>query len=175
MSTTASAPAMTAEFVNPVLAAVKSVFESMLACTPRRTGLVLKENMSPRYELSAVIGVSGRVAGTVVLSHSSQTAFAILDRLVGIQTTEITAEVRDAVGELTNMIAGRAKAGLEHLSMTLALPTVVTGKNHVISFGSAAQTICIPYSCAWGEFTLEVGLVEHNLATAPTLAAAGAC
>ena len=55
----------------------------------------------------------------------------------------IDGDVIDAVGELTNMVAGRAKAALEHLAMSLALPTVITGKNHVISFGSATQTLAM--------------------------------
>jgi chemotaxis protein CheX len=46
--------------------------------------------------------------------------------------------------------------------MTLSLPTVITGKKHVISFGSATQIIRIPYACQWGEMVVEVGLVEHE-------------
>jgi hypothetical protein len=39
---------------------------------------------------------------------------------------------------------------------------VVTGKNHVISFGSATRTIRIPYTREWGDLYLEVGLVEKD-------------
>lgn len=148
---------MTADFINPILLAAKSVFESMLGCTPRRTGLILKETMQPRFELSAVIGVTGRAAGTVVLSLATPTAFAILDRLVGIQTTEITAEVRDAVGELTNMIAGSAKAQLSALELSISIPNIVSGKDHQIHFPSDVTPICIIFDSEIGPFAVEVG------------------
>ena len=46
--------------------------------------------------------------------------------------------------------------------MCLAIPTVITGKNHLISFGSSAQTISIPYTCDWGRLSVEVGIVEKG-------------
>jgi hypothetical protein len=58
--------------------------------------------------------------------------------------------------------------------MSLALPTVITGKNHVISFGSATQTLAIPFTCEWGGAVLEVGLVEGREAREESLLAAGA-
>jgi CheY-specific phosphatase CheX len=38
-------------------------------------------------------------------------------------------EVNDDVSELTNMIAGNAKANFKQLEMSLALPTVIVGSN----------------------------------------------
>ncbi|RIK71009.1 MAG: chemotaxis protein CheX [Planctomycetota bacterium] len=111
---------------------------------------------------SGVIGLSGRASGTVVLSLQRAVAIMATEVLLGQKPAAINEDVIDAVGEITNMIAGRAKAGLEHLAMTLALPTVITGKNHIVSFGSATQTIRIPYSCEWGDMVLEVGLIEHD-------------
>ena len=97
---------LTAEFVNPIISATISVFEMMLGCTPKRTGLSLKQDLIPQHELSAVIGISGKAAGTLVLSLSKSVGIGVLDRLVGISTNEINDEVCDAVCELTNMIAG---------------------------------------------------------------------
>ena len=64
------------------------------------------------------------------------------------------------MGEMANMIAGQAKAQLEHLAMNLSLPTVVTGKGHCIEFPRNAMRICIPFTCPWGPLDLEVALVD---------------
>lgn len=158
MSTaTASNSTLTAEFVNPILLAVKSVFETMLGCSPKRTKLSLKENMHPRYELSAVIGVTGRAAGTIVLSLSKAAAVNVLERMVGTKTEEINTEVCDAVGELTNMVAGSAKAQLAQLELSISIPNIVSGKEHHVHYPSNVTPLCIIFDSEIGPFAIEVG------------------
>ncbi len=76
-STTTGKSELTAEFVNPIIGSTISVFEMMLGCTPKRTGLSLKADHIPEHELSAVIGISGKAAGTLVLSLSKSVGIGI--------------------------------------------------------------------------------------------------
>ena len=78
--------------------------------------------------------------------------------------TRINADVIDAVGELTNMIAGGAKAQLERFEMNLSIPNVITGKGHTVEFPRDATPVCIPFDCPWGLITVEFGLVEQAVA-----------
>jgi chemotaxis protein CheX len=149
-----------AEYVNPFVCAAVEVFSTMLKCELVRGPLSLNANFQPAHEVSGIIGLSGRASGTVVVSVDREVAISATEKFLGVRPTTIDSDVIDAIGEITNMIAGRAKAGLESLAMSLALPTVITGKNHIIRFGSNAQTICIPYTSPWGELSVEVGLVE---------------
>jgi chemotaxis protein CheX len=148
---------LTAEYVNPVIAATRSVFETMLGCVPVRTGLRLRTSDDPRHEVSAVIGVSGKAAGTIVMNLSQRAACEILQRMVGVETTEVTRDVCDAVGELTNMVAGSAKARLAKYELSISLPNVVHGENHVIHFPSDVQPLIISFESDIGPFTIEVG------------------
>ena len=59
-----------------------------------------------------------------------------------------------------NIIAGNAKAALEHLEMSVSLPTVITGKNHCVEFPTRVTPISIPFTSPWGEITVDVGLYE---------------
>jgi chemotaxis protein CheX len=149
-----------AKYINPFVNAAVDVFSTMLQCELTRGKLTIGNGAQPTMDISGVIGLSGRASGTVVLSLDRAVALSATEILLSQKCEAIDGDVIDAVGELTNMVAGRAKAGLEHLAMSLALPTVITGKNHVISFGSATQTIAIPFTCEWGGAVLEVGLVE---------------
>jgi chemotaxis protein CheX len=163
MSTVApSKSALTAEYINPVISATSTVFETMLDCKPERTGLMLKETASPKHEVSAVIGVTGKAAGTIVLSLSRGTALEVLNRMVGIETTEITADVCDAVGELTNMIAGSAKAQMERLELSISIPNVISGPGHIIHYPSNVKPICIVFESEIGPFTIEVGFTAFK-------------
>jgi chemotaxis protein CheX len=165
-----------AEHINPFLESTVEVFATMVGCKLTRGALSLSTDFQPKHDVSGIIGLSGKASGTVVISLDREVALTVTEKLLGDRPTTINADVIDAVGEFANMIAGRAKTNLQHLAMNLALPTVITGKNHVIRFGSSTQTICVPYVTEWGDISLEVGLVEgaNELRESP-LAAAASC
>ena len=77
-----------------------------------------------------------------------------------MEAKEVDDDVLDAVGELTNIVAGGAKAELEEYQLAVSLPSVITGRNHEVHFPSNVQPICIPFDTDWGEMSLEVGLAE---------------
>ena len=66
----------------------------------------------------------------------------------------------DAIGELTNMIAGAAKTQLEPYQLTIGLPTMICGKAKTIMFPSDASPIVIPFESPIGPVSVQVGLVE---------------
>ena len=151
---------MKVEHINPFLASTISVFDTMLNCKLERGAPYLKNGTQPQHEVSGVIGLSGKAQGTVVLGLSREAALGATEALLQERPAEINGDVTDAVGELVNIIAGNAKAKLEHLDMSVSLPTVITGKNHCVEFPTKVTPICIPFNSAWGEVTVEVGLRE---------------
>jgi chemotaxis protein CheX len=151
---------MKVEYINPFLSAAVSVFNTMLGITLTREEPFVKKTTLPNHEVSGVIGLSGNAKGMVVLSLCREAAISATAVMTGERPVEINADVADAVGELTNMIAGAAKAQLEHLKMSVSLPSVVTGKAHCIEFPKNTMPICIPFECQWGSVAVEVGIVE---------------
>lgn len=150
------------EFANPFLKSVVSVFRSMLDCELQRGDLSLKRDRQPVYEVSGIIGLSGGAVGTVVLSFGRSVALSAAEVMFGERYDSITSDVVDMVGELTNIIAGSAKAELAEFAMSISLPNVIVGKNHIITFPADVVPLCIPYDCEWGELCLEVGLAERK-------------
>ena len=126
---TASNAARTADYVNPVLIAARTVFERMLGCTPKRTGLTLKKTMSPKHELSAVIGITGKAAGTIVVynqgiakPHGQIKAEQLLPPPVSLRLDEQRAIINFAQrgpllpNERANELASIPKALFNHLA-----------------------------------------------------------
>lgn len=150
---------MKAEYINPFISSISTVFATMLNCELSRGKLFLKTNHCPEHEISGIIGLSGKAAGTVVLSLNRTTAISAAEALLGVRPPEINADVKDAVGELVNMVAGGAKAQLEHFDMSLTIPTVITGR-FCVEFPSKSPPICVPFESPWGSLTVEVGLIE---------------
>jgi len=156
-SPSASVSTLTAESINPIIESTKAVFDMMLGAEVRRSGLSVKPNKLLAHELSAVIGMTGQVSGTLVISFSREVAFSILDRLLGETTDEINDAVCDAVGELTNMIAGGAKAKMEHLALSLSIPNLVKGAEHEVVFPSEVTPLSIAFESDLGPFCIDIG------------------
>ncbi len=150
---------MRAEHINPFIGSLVNAFETMLSCEVRRGSLRLK-NQGPAalYDISGVIGLSGKAVGTVVVSLSKEVALKATSIMLMSEATDINDDVVDAVGELTNMIAGAAKAKLEEYELSISLPSVVTGQDHLLRFSSEVTPICVPFETDWGPLVLEVGL-----------------
>jgi chemotaxis protein CheX len=151
---------MKVEYINPFLTSTICTFETMLGCKLIRGTPFVKNGTQPQHEVSGVIGLSGKAQGTVVLGLSRQAALSAAEVLLQERPLDINADVTDAVGELVNIIAGGAKAKLEHLELNVSLPTVITGRFHCIEFPKKVTPICIPFDSPWGDITVEVGLCE---------------
>src|SRR5262245_39122218 len=104
---------MKAEYINPFMTSLANAFDTMLSCPVQRGKLALKSAATPQFEVSGVIGLSGTAVGTVVLSLSREVAMKATSVMLMTDAAELNSDVVDAVGELTNMVAGAAKAELE--------------------------------------------------------------
>lgn len=151
---------MTVEQLQPFLSATVEVFAQMLGWPLERGQPYLPEGLAPQYEVTGVIGLSGATSGTVALSMPREVAIAVTERLLGERPCALTPQVADAIGELTNMIAGAAKARLEALSLSLGLPTVLTGQATTLSFPSRTMPVAIPFQSPQGPLVVEVGMLS---------------
>ncbi|MDA7978073.1 MAG: chemotaxis protein CheX [Pirellulales bacterium] len=152
---------MNVEYINPFIRAVLDVFQTMLGCSLSRGEPYAKSSNDLLHEISGIIGLSGAAKGATVISLSRATALEATAALLGEHPGEVNADVIDAVGELANMVAGSAKAQLEHLALNVSLPTVVQGSSHRVDYPSGATPICVPFECSWGQVIVEFGLVEQ--------------
>jgi chemotaxis protein CheX len=152
---------MNVEWINPFVAATCKTFSTMLSCPLARGKPCLTQHDRPEHDISGVIGLTGDAVGLVVLSIDKRVAFRAAEVMLEEAVHDINADVVDMVGELTNMIAGAAKAKFERFHMSVSLPNVIVGKNHAIGFPSNARPVCIPFESSWGPVCLEVSLVEQ--------------
>jgi chemotaxis protein CheX len=159
MSGTTCAP-VNVELINPFLTTAITVFRTMAGCELTRGKPYLAEGTAPTHEISGVIGLSGKAIGTVVLSLGETVALKVTAAMLGEEPPEMNGDVVDTIGELTNMIAGSAKAQLEHLEMSVSLPSVIMGRNHRVAFPGDIHPIAIPFESEWGPVCVEVGLRE---------------
>jgi chemotaxis protein CheX len=84
-----------------------------------------------RRSISGVIGWVGKFTGTGILDCSPEFACVLSNLMLGTEGSTLNEDALDAVAEMTNMIFGGMKTGLEeHCGpMGLSIPTVIYGNN----------------------------------------------
>jgi len=150
------------EFINPFVSAVSKTFETMVNLKVTRSAPVLKENEKTLYPISGIIGLSGHLVGTAILTMSEQLALKAASVMLMDEQETINADVLDAIGELTNMVAGNAKSQLEEYKFSLSLPNVICGANTEVHFPEHSQPISIPFDSDFGPFAIEVGFGDRK-------------
>jgi len=144
----------------PILeCAVTEVFELMAAV---RLG-VLPESPEPqRGAITAMVGLAGALCGMVHIRCSHTAAQKLAGSMLNGSGPATPAMIRDALGELANMVAGNFKAKIANLAdhCMLSVPTVITGEDYCLEAVD-------PYSCIRADFdydgnALHVSLVVHT-------------
>ena len=147
---------MDIKYINPFIEATFHVLETMAFTKPEVGKPFLKKDHLARGDVSAIIGLTGDVKGTISVSFMEESILFIVSNMFGD-------EVRDAAGEIANMISGQARQKLEGLGRNLkaAIPTVIMGKGHTIKHITDQKIVAIPFHSNKGEFTIEVCFEEQ--------------
>lgn len=149
---------MKVEFINPFLQATINVLSTMAMLNPKPGKPSLKQGEMAKGDVTGIIGLTGPAEGSLAVSFTGSCALKIVENMVGEKYEELNDEVADAVGELTNMISGDARAQLQKIGydFTASLPTVVRGKNHTVKHISrGGPTVLIPFDTENGNFYVE--------------------
>ncbi|QDU79501.1 hypothetical protein Pla110_12110 [Polystyrenella longa] len=153
---------MTSQIVNPIISATIDTFGMMLDSTITRTGLGLKKPDTSFYDITAIIGLSGKSAGSFCLSFPATTAYETVHRMLDMEVSDITPLVCDTVGEFANVIAGSAKDKLTSMELEMGLPNIIHGPSHNVEFPSNAQPMLATFDSEVGPFMLAFGFVERS-------------
>lgn len=135
-----------AEWQKQLEASVREVFEMMLGSALE----VVKEDESlGRTDLTGMVGLAGQVCGVLSIRCTSKTGAHIASKMTGTEVPERDASVRDALGEVCNMVAGNFKSKLPNLSdgCLLSVPTIITGVDyHLHSLASGDRmAVCLSF------------------------------
>ena len=126
---------MKVEFVNPFIQAATEVLESELGGESLRGELRLHTSAITTDEVTAIVGVTGTVRGLVLYSMNEATATAIVSRTMNQEFVEFDALAQSGMGELGNVITGRAGALLSEAGYpsNMTPPAVVVGKGTMVT------------------------------------------
>jgi chemotaxis protein CheX len=163
---------MDVRFINPFVTAIQSVFKTMVSTEVQIKKPYMKSEVVASADVSGVIGFSGDASGCVVLSFPKDVACKAASAFAGVEIDENHPDFADAVGELANMIAGNAKKDFVGMNVSISLPSVILGADHVVSQSRTCPRLVIPCGTALGSFYVEVGMIVDKAKIASAVPAA---
>jgi len=145
------------EIAKPFVKATINVLSTMAMIVPKPGKPYIKKDDNAKGDVSAVIGFTGDRNGSVSLSFSKKCAIALVKAMLGDDIQDLLQDVKDAVGEITNMVSGQARAGLSEMGMHFAgsTPSVIMGDGHTISHVTKEPVVIIPFTTEHGDFFVE--------------------
>jgi chemotaxis protein CheX len=150
---------MRAEFINPFLQAATEVLESELGSPPTRGNIGLQRSAYTSDEVTAVVAVTGEVAGIVLFAMADKTARAMVSKMLGQDFTELDALAQSGIAEIGNVITGRAAVLLSEAGFPsdLAPPMLLIGRGTMISTLDV-QRLVIPMETEFGNIEIQAAL-----------------
>lgn len=148
-----------AKLIVPFVNSVRAVFSTMLRVQTTVQRPFAKVDPALPYDISSIIGFSGDVVGSVVVSLNEEPARKLVAAFAQMEIEPGTPDFADAIGELSNMIAGGAKKDLGSVA-SITVPTVIIGRGHIVARLSDVPCICIPCSTPIGDFAVEVNIKQ---------------
>jgi chemotaxis protein CheX len=138
MTQTQPKNALDANLVNTLMNAVTEVLGTMAGTEVTLKGVEPIPAYVPTGDISSVIGISGEHGeGMLALAFPEDLAKLMVARLLGLTPDDLEKEdIVDGIGELINMVSGRAKTALSEGAGTtyrLSLPSIILGSGHEIA------------------------------------------
>jgi chemotaxis protein CheX len=146
---------MESEYISPFIQGVEELVHTML-----QTGC--RVDASPSLEdtdVSGVISMAGEINAQLALSFPKRTARRMVAQMLAIDENEVDESILgDGVGEMANIVAGRAKArfGGGAQPLQLSLPSIIIGSHHDISFFRAHDVTILRVQTEMGNFSLRI-------------------
>ena len=128
---------------------VREVFETMLGVQCRlEDGVNSLPYEKVAVSVTAVVGFGGILSGACVIRCDALAACNIAARMAGMEFDTVDDVVKDAIGEICNMLAGTWKSKVPDLAANcgLSVPAVITGSDYNLHVQSPEFRICQHYA-----------------------------
>lgn len=146
-----------------IVKGAQDVFSTMLMVDLDSEAAVINQRLPLPSNLSSMIGLGGGLRGVLAVHCPAVVAKAITSTFLGMEVEELNEDVKDAIGEIANMVAGNLKVSFaaEGLDIELAIPTSVVGESFNVSGAARAQRVIVPLRMNADPFWIELMYVSN--------------
>lgn len=142
---------------------ITETFDAMLSMDLTKVGKVTDPGLNENHLVGAV-HYAGEVVGTLSLYVSQAFARLITSAMLGIEPEEIESddEVKDVLGEITNIVSGNLKSDFTDASLdcVISTPSITHGTDFKVKSTNMGESHQWIYRCQENEIIVEISLKE---------------
>jgi chemotaxis protein CheX len=141
-----------------IVEATQEVFTTMLMEEVSAGAPLETRNERFTDSISSIVGMAGANKGAVAVHSPVNVACRITELFLGMEVESLDDDVKDAMGELANMITGNVKGKLEEQGqdIRLSIPTTVDGDNYTVECPGKHEGTIVPFSFQDCRFLVEI-------------------
>lgn len=149
-----------AEVSDKIIESTKEIFTSMVMMEIEVAGPPMESIGPLSQSITGMVGLAGVHKGVLAIHIPNQVAFDITGSFLGMEVSEINADVQDAIGEIANMLGGNLKTILSDKGkdIQLSLPSTISGDQYNFTSQAEVDQIILPFKAPSGTFFVEVEL-----------------
>lgn len=150
---------MDATLVNPFIEGTLHILDTTAFVKVKPEEPFLKKDRKALGDISGFIEISGDLSGTAAISFSEKSILGIVSAMFGEEMTEINDEINDAVGEISNMVAGHVTTKIAETGkkVNVKFKEIKAGPDAVIEhLDGADHVLALPFRSTKGQVVVEV-------------------
>jgi len=143
-----------AEHIECVAKAVETILSSLLGEAPVRADEEATQESLKCNGVVGVIGLVGDVEWSLVVGIPRETAPKLAEGFTGFEIPFESEDMGDAIGELTNLVAGDVKVNLDRLGVAseISLPQVLRGEGIELLRPPRVPSVILSFESSYGPF-----------------------
>jgi chemotaxis protein CheX len=150
---------MEAALVNPFVEGTLHILDTTAFVKVKPEAPFLKENSNASGDISGFLEISGDLTGSAAISFSEKSILGIVSAMFGEAMTKIDDEITDAVGEISNMVAGHVTTKIAELDkkVKVKFKEVKIGSDAKIEHVEGSRhVLAVPFKTTKGKVVIEV-------------------
>jgi len=151
--------AINKDLINTFIISAIEIVEELEGEKPRRGELSLIQDAIQTQGVVIVIGITGKIEGRLLLDVSKETACRFSEFILKEKFSEFNEIVESAMGEMANLITGRAVSILNEMGYSLKItpPTLLSGQELKVS-DKKMEMLVIPLFCKSGKLLINIAI-----------------
>lgn len=144
--------------------AINEIFSTMILMDVSEVADSESNRIQIPSNISSLIGLGGDLRGLLSLHFPKSVATALTSSFLGMEVTDLDDDVKDATGELANMVAGNLKIVMAEndISAELAIPSTIIGDSYKTSGLGRADKVSAVFQTGKGKFCVDLRYQLNN-------------
>ena len=154
---------MKQEYVNPFLTPAQMVWQKEFGCPLKIQSAEAVSNQYTTDDVTAIIGISGKLEGNVLYGFSTDLVAQIVKRMIGEDFDTRDPIALSALGEIANVITGNAATQLaaSGYNCDISPPVILEPVGATLTAGVPKQ-IQVTFESEMGLLRVRIGLAEST-------------